>query len=431
MTPSRVFPTRSPRLPRRALSARPRRHRRAARHSAGARRRGLHRRQPARRRAGGRALHLRRLQLVPAGRPLALDAEGRPVGRRPRLPRRLLGSPRLEGPLRQRRLHGAPGGAAGEQRRALQLHAAGRRRRPRPHRLVAGAARSPARGQRRRSTSRWRTEAIASSPPSTPAAGAPQRLAAYWAVTEQGHVTAVKAGENEGVTLHHDFVVRDYEPVAAWSARARRAETLTFEPATRGRRRASAQRQPGRRRRRERAAGAGRQDRLLSRRTARRQPRQPPRSAARSSAPISGSRRERIGRIARLHDVLEPRLHARRAPSGGCRCRSGRASIASKTKPATSAALTLPRPTARSLIALPISWLRGRRVGGERVGPVALALGDAGRHEERAQHRRADLVGDEPQVLVERLAHRHDGVLAGVVDAHVRRVDRGRPSTRC
>ena len=33
----------------------------------------------------------------------------------------------------------------------------------------------------------------------TPAAGAPQRLAAYWAVTEQGHVTAVKAGENEGV----------------------------------------------------------------------------------------------------------------------------------------------------------------------------------------------------------------------------------------
>ena len=33
----------------------------------------------------------------------------------------------------------------------------------------------------------------------TPAAGAPQRLAAYWAVTEQGHVTAVKAGENDGV----------------------------------------------------------------------------------------------------------------------------------------------------------------------------------------------------------------------------------------
>jgi hypothetical protein len=65
----------------------------------------------------------------------------------------------------------------------------------------------------------------------TPAAGAPSRLAAYWAVTEQGHVSAVKAGENEGVTLHHDFVVRDYEPVAAWPARAGTAQTLSFRPA--------------------------------------------------------------------------------------------------------------------------------------------------------------------------------------------------------
>jgi hypothetical protein len=64
----------------------------------------------------------------------------------------------------------------------------------------------------------------------TPGAGAPQRLAGYWAVTEQGHVTAVKAGENEGVTLHHDFVVRDYEPVAAWSARGGASETLSFKP---------------------------------------------------------------------------------------------------------------------------------------------------------------------------------------------------------
>ncbi len=65
-----------------------------------------------------------------------------------------------------------------------------------------------------------------------PAANAPKRLAAYWAVTEQGHVTAVKAGENEGVTLHHDFVVRDYAPVAAWSAKTGTAETLAFKPAT-------------------------------------------------------------------------------------------------------------------------------------------------------------------------------------------------------
>ncbi|HEY2561627.1 MAG TPA: DUF1223 domain-containing protein [Caldimonas sp.] len=66
----------------------------------------------------------------------------------------------------------------------------------------------------------------------TAAANAPGRLAAYWAVTEQGHVTAVKAGENEGATLHHDFVVRDYAPVAAWAARDGASETLTFKPAT-------------------------------------------------------------------------------------------------------------------------------------------------------------------------------------------------------
>ena len=53
-----------------------------------------------------------------------------------------------------------------------------------------------------------------------PSTGAPARLAAYWAVTEQGHVTSVKAGENEGVTLVHDFVVREYRPVAAWAAEA-------------------------------------------------------------------------------------------------------------------------------------------------------------------------------------------------------------------
>jgi hypothetical protein len=49
-------------------------------------------------------------------------------------------------------------------------------------------------------------------------AAAPARLAAYWAVTESRHRTAVKAGENEGVTLEHDFVVRDYRAVAEWQA---------------------------------------------------------------------------------------------------------------------------------------------------------------------------------------------------------------------
>ncbi len=60
-------------------------------------------------------------------------------------------------------------------------------------------------------------------------ARAPRRLAAYWAVTEQNHVTAVKAGENEGVTLHHDFVVRDYRPVAAWTTGAEATRSLSFD----------------------------------------------------------------------------------------------------------------------------------------------------------------------------------------------------------
>ena len=60
-------------------------------------------------------------------------------------------------------------------------------------------------------------------------AGAPKRLAAYWAVTEHGHVTAVKAGENRGATLQHDFVVRDYQAVPAWAPRAGAAQSLVFQ----------------------------------------------------------------------------------------------------------------------------------------------------------------------------------------------------------
>ena len=61
--------------------------------------------------------------------------------------------------------------------------------------------------------------------------GAPARLAAYWAVTEQGHVSAVKAGENEGATLRHDHVVREYLPVAPWSVKPDNRTPLAFEPA--------------------------------------------------------------------------------------------------------------------------------------------------------------------------------------------------------
>ncbi len=63
-----------------------------------------------------------------------------------------------------------------------------------------------------------------------PAANAPARLAAYWAVTEQGHRTAVKAGENGGATLTHDFVVREYQPVAAWTTQPGTPVSLSFSP---------------------------------------------------------------------------------------------------------------------------------------------------------------------------------------------------------
>ena len=41
---------------------------------------------------------------------------------------------------------------------------------------------------------------------------------AYWTITEHDHITKVKAGENSGETLLHDFVVRQYTPVGDYSA---------------------------------------------------------------------------------------------------------------------------------------------------------------------------------------------------------------------
>ncbi len=61
-------------------------------------------------------------------------------------------------------------------------------------------------------------------------ASASTRLAAYWAVTENGHRTAVKGGENRGVTLKHDHVVRELQPVPAWAAEAGKPTTLQFRP---------------------------------------------------------------------------------------------------------------------------------------------------------------------------------------------------------
>jgi hypothetical protein len=40
---------------------------------------------------------------------------------------------------------------------------------------------------------------------------------AYWTVTEHGHNSKVKSGENAGEFLQHDFVVRQYVPVGQYS----------------------------------------------------------------------------------------------------------------------------------------------------------------------------------------------------------------------
>ncbi len=47
---------------------------------------------------------------------------------------------------------------------------------------------------------------------------------AYWTVTEHGHASRVKAGENRGEFLQHDFVVRQYAPVGRYQG----AQTLNF-----------------------------------------------------------------------------------------------------------------------------------------------------------------------------------------------------------
>ena len=65
-----------------------------------------------------------------------------------------------------------------------------------------------------------------------PGPPAPARLSAYWAVTENGHATQVRAGENEGARLVHDHVVREALDVPAWTARADAPTLLRFTPQT-------------------------------------------------------------------------------------------------------------------------------------------------------------------------------------------------------
>jgi hypothetical protein len=49
-------------------------------------------------------------------------------------------------------------------------------------------------------------------------AGLPSQFAGYWAVVTDGEVSQVRAGENAGTELHHDHVVRRYQPLPAWPA---------------------------------------------------------------------------------------------------------------------------------------------------------------------------------------------------------------------
>jgi hypothetical protein len=62
-----------------------------------------------------------------------------------------------------------------------------------------------------------------------PLPGAPASIAGFWALTEDGHANQVKAGENRGATLGHDFVVRDYQRIGTWDASAAGAKTLHYQ----------------------------------------------------------------------------------------------------------------------------------------------------------------------------------------------------------
>lgn len=54
----------------------------------------------------------------------------------------------------------------------------------------------------------------------SPAAGV-SAWSAYWTVTEHGHASKVKSGENAGELLKHDFVVRQYVPAGNYRGNAR------------------------------------------------------------------------------------------------------------------------------------------------------------------------------------------------------------------
>ena len=66
----------------------------------------------------------------------------------------------------------------------------------------------------------------------TPTAGAVGIWSAYWSVTEHGHSSKVKSGENAGAFLQHDFVVRQYTPVGDYPLDAKAPQKLTWRSIT-------------------------------------------------------------------------------------------------------------------------------------------------------------------------------------------------------
>ncbi len=66
----------------------------------------------------------------------------------------------------------------------------------------------------------------------TPLEGASARWSAYWTVTENGHNSKVRAGENAGEFLQHDFVVRQYTPAGDYRGPARLTlQAIASDPA--------------------------------------------------------------------------------------------------------------------------------------------------------------------------------------------------------
>ena len=62
----------------------------------------------------------------------------------------------------------------------------------------------------------------------TAAEGNASAWSAYWSVTEHGHSSKVKSGENAGELLRHDYVVRQYTHAGDYPPTAKTAQKLTW-----------------------------------------------------------------------------------------------------------------------------------------------------------------------------------------------------------